>query len=203
MKKHRCPAYLVVVAMDEQTARWAEEPNPYFQLNSPFLPLVVGPGQVPTMTSAEEVRRDSMEGLLSLSMHAGGPRGEEVAAAVLKVAPELEAAYKVLCVALLMQLMSDADRKKLEEKLGMDLQGWLKNNDSELIRNMWSVVAASHEERGEARGEAKSILKILRLRGLAVTAAQEEQVLKCQDPAVLDRWMKRVLSVTSVAELLG
>jgi hypothetical protein len=50
-RRYRCPAYLVVTATDAQTARWAGEPSPHFQPSSPFLPLVLGPEDIPVVAS--------------------------------------------------------------------------------------------------------------------------------------------------------
>ena len=54
---------------------------------------------------------------------------------------------------------------------------------------------------GEARGEAKALLKILARRGLAVTDAQQRRIVECTDLAVLDRWLDRALSVAPVASV--
>jgi flagellar biosynthesis/type III secretory pathway protein FliH len=56
---------------------------------------------------------------------------------------------------------------------------------------------------GEARGEAKALLSILVRRGLAVTAEHQRRIAECTEIAVLDRWLERALSATTVDELLG
>jgi len=58
--------------------------------------------------------------------------------------------------------------------------------------------------RGEAKGEAKSILlRALQSRGLAVSTAQQEEISDCHDLARLDRWLERVAVASSTAEVLS
>ena len=56
---------------------------------------------------------------------------------------------------------------------------------------------------GEAKGEAKALLVILRRRGVAVTSDQQHRILTCTDVATLDRWLDRAFSVASAEELFA
>jgi hypothetical protein len=66
-------------------------------------------------------------------------------------------------------------------------------------------LVAESEARGEARGEAKgkagAVLEILTNRGFALTDDQRRRVLGCEDLAMLDRWIRRALTVTAADEL--
>jgi hypothetical protein len=53
----------------------------------------------------------------------------------------------------------------------------------------------------EARGVARSILKILEARDLLVSEAQRQEILACHDLDRLDRWLLRAASVSSAGEL--
>ena len=55
---------------------------------------------------------------------------------------------------------------------------------------------------GEAKGEAKAILKIMAQRGLPISEDQRRRISACTDVPTLDRWLDRALSVT-VEELLA
>lgn len=61
----------------------------------------------------------------------------------------------------------------------------------------------NREAAAEARGEAKSILKILEARGVAVSPAQQEEILLCSDIDRLDLWLCRAVSATSIDELMS
>ena len=57
------------------------------------------------------------------------------------------------------------------------------------------------EAAAEARGVARSILRILEARGIAVSPAQREEILRCADLERLDRWLLRAGVATSTDEV--
>ncbi|MEU5884682.1 hypothetical protein [Spirillospora sp. NPDC047279] len=68
-----------------------------------------------------------------------------------------------------------------------------------------SDFAKKHEIRGVARGEvsgeAKSIVKVLRGRGICVSDAARERILGCTDEAQLDVWLDRAVTVETAEQL--
>jgi hypothetical protein len=62
---------------------------------------------------------------------------------------------------------------------------------------------AEGEARGEARGQAAAVLKVLESRGVAVSEAQRQQILRCQDLDRLDRWLRRAIEASSADEALS
>jgi hypothetical protein len=54
---------------------------------------------------------------------------------------------------------------------------------------------------GEAKGTAEAILKVLEARGVAVSRAQREKILRCSDRARLSRWVVRASLATSAEEV--
>jgi hypothetical protein len=57
------------------------------------------------------------------------------------------------------------------------------------------------EATAEARGIAKSILQVLGTRGVAVSDAQQQEILVCHDVDRLRRWLDRALLATSADDL--
>jgi hypothetical protein len=55
----------------------------------------------------------------------------------------------------------------------------------------------------EALAKADAILRVLEARGVAVNAAQREEILACRDLARLDRWLSRAVVAASSAEVLS
>ena len=55
---------------------------------------------------------------------------------------------------------------------------------------------------GRAEGRAETLLKLLRLRFATVSEAASERVMHA-DIATLDRWVERVLTATSVDDVLA
>ncbi|HKV11160.1 MAG TPA: Uma2 family endonuclease [Thermoanaerobaculia bacterium] len=62
---------------------------------------------------------------------------------------------------------------------------------------------ATAEARGRTKGVAESILKVLETRGLAVSERQREEILGCQDPDRLGRWLSRAVRASSMDEILS
>jgi hypothetical protein len=56
---------------------------------------------------------------------------------------------------------------------------------------------------GEAKGEARTILRVLAARGLEVPAKVREQVLSCTDTSQLETWTDRAAIAVSVEEVFG
>lgn len=55
----------------------------------------------------------------------------------------------------------------------------------------------------EAQAKAAAILRVLELRGIALSPAQREEVRSCRDLARLDRWLSRAVLAASSAEVLS
>ncbi|MFG1706723.1 hypothetical protein ACFLIM_26390 [Nonomuraea sp. M3C6] len=60
---------------------------------------------------------------------------------------------------------------------------------------------ARAEVRAEARGWAKSVLKVLEVRGVPVPELRRLRILECNNLAVLEFWLVRSLKATTVEEL--
>jgi hypothetical protein len=59
------------------------------------------------------------------------------------------------------------------------------------------------EARGKAEGLAQGkVLGILEARGIAVSLAQRQEILRCQDLDRLDRWLRRAALASSAGEVL-
>ncbi|MDP3208072.1 MAG: hypothetical protein Q8M65_02890 [Rhodoglobus sp.] len=62
---------------------------------------------------------------------------------------------------------------------------------------------AEIEARGEVRGEAKMLLKILDARNLSVDEAARARILACTESAVLERWAERALTATRIDDVFS
>ena len=58
------------------------------------------------------------------------------------------------------------------------------------------------EKKGRAEGEARALLTVLRVRGMAVSSATRERILAEKNPSRLERWLKKALQATSLAQVL-
>jgi len=74
-----------------------------------------------------------------------------------------------------------------------------KNNPLYLERV--AAAEARGKAKGEAKGAAEAILKVLEARGMAVSPAQREEILRCADLARLSRWVIRAAVAASADEV--
>jgi hypothetical protein len=58
-------------------------------------------------------------------------------------------------------------------------------------------------DQGEAKGEAKALLRLLDKRGLALSDEQRKQVGDCTKTAQLDLWFDRAITASSAAEVFA
>ncbi|MDG4828133.1 hypothetical protein O7627_02290 [Solwaraspora sp. WMMD1047] len=69
---------------------------------------------------------------------------------------------------------------------------------SELSR----AIATRREARGEARGWARSILIVLKARGIPVPAQTSQQILACTDLDRLQSWLDRASTAATLEDVL-
>jgi hypothetical protein len=181
-----CPVVVVVITVDDATARWAAEPIPLGG-QSVFVPLVIGPGGVPIITDPDLAAREPELAVLSVMAH--GRDEESVAVAVARAAAagieEFDPDRWMLYSALIESSLSDAARKAFE----MLPQGQQFRSES--------------QRRSINLGTAKAIIGVLEARELAITDEQRERILSCTDGDQLDGWVRKAVSVKTVDELFA
>lgn len=69
------------------------------------------------------------------------------------------------------------------------------------IRQREAVAEARGETRGRAQASAEAILKVLEARGVAVSTAQRQEILRCLDLDRLDRWLRGAAVAASSEEV--
>jgi predicted transposase/invertase (TIGR01784 family) len=77
----------------------------------------------------------------------------------------------------------------------------------ELAQINWLTSARAAEAKGRAEGEAKgrahALVALLRARGLDVPPVLQERILACEDLAVLDGWIARAATASSIDEVVA
>jgi hypothetical protein len=73
---------------------------------------------------------------------------------------------------------------------------------SEFLDGIEARAAARAAARAEVQAEAKSLLIILKARGLRLTDEQHGLVTACLDAGQLEQWLDRAATATSVDEVL-
>jgi hypothetical protein len=181
-----CPVVVVVIAVDDGTARWASEPIPLGG-QSVYVPLVIGPQGVPVVTDLELAVRDPELAVLSVMAH--GRDDESVAVAVARAATKgiegFDRERWMLYSALIESSLSDAARKAFEMLPG------------------GQQFRSESQRRSFNEGKATAILDVLEARGLSVTQEQRERILACTDRDQLDRWVRKAVVIASTDELFA
>ncbi|MFI6299611.1 hypothetical protein ACIBEJ_49010 [Nonomuraea sp. NPDC050790] len=187
--RYHCDACLIVICPNTTIARWAAEPIITGHPGLILTPLVIGPENTPVITDVAVAMGNIGLAAISAITHGQDPEIQTILAtlttALNSIDPSMAARYaEYVTVAL------TGDAQKEMERL-MATKSYLYQGE----------YAQSISVAAEARGEAKAVIKILQARGIPVTDQQQERIQACSDADTLDRWVKRVISVTTADEL--
>jgi len=215
-----CPACVLVVTVDERTARWCREP---IEIGPGHLmvPLVIGPDSVPVVEDLAMAERNLELAVLSAVAHGQGLHAESVGRAALLASRRRPGGPQVVYCDLIMAAVSDAARKALEKLMPNGEYEF----QSDYFKNIIAKRRAEAEKQGRAEGEAKGraegeargraegeargraegraegLLTLLQARGLRVSDEGRARILACTDVAQLDAWIRAGVTVASVDEL--
>ncbi|MEV3857883.1 hypothetical protein AB0J38_26590 [Streptomyces sp. NPDC050095] len=193
--KYRRPTTLLVVCQDRRTAQWAARPVSSGPAAIPGLtvqPLVVGPHNMPRITSAAEARKDPTLAAFSAITHAY----DEGVDAILKA---------------LSTALRDDPAGPANPLIEFVAKGLNKRPAAQQWRHLMAVdlsfynsdMSEEIRDEGRAQGEAKAVLRILEKRGVHVTEEARARITSCTDLDVLDLWLDRSVTATEVAELFA
>lgn len=202
-----CPVTLVVVALEPVVARWCAEPIDLGRGRSVVRPWVIGPESVPVVTDARQARAAPELAVLSVAAHADEPGAEHIALAALDAVHDLDRERGTLYPDFVLALLGKVARAALEQIMASTRYEY----QSDIARKWFGEGMEQGMEKGKAegqaeglaRGKAEVLLKLLQLKGFALTDAARERVLGCTDLAQLDAWVERVLAAGSLEDVLG
>jgi hypothetical protein len=69
------------------------------------------------------------------------------------------------------------------------------------LRKREDVAKAEARAEGRAEAKAEDILKVLEARGIAMSEAQRQEIMRCHDLAQLDRWLVQAARASSIDEI--
>jgi len=210
---YKVPPILLVLCRDKNTASWAANPIRIGLSNHTSIavfPLVLGPGNLPTIIDPDEAEQDIPLAVLSALAHANDPT--------------LPAILEALVTA-------------LANVGGNVLDDWAEYTEIGLgdtpARALWRNLVAMRPSRfpgsgtiveeyrvkgytegkakgeaegkaeGRAEGRAQDILRILDLRGVDVPEAARERITSCTDLDMLGTWFDRSLTAADTEELFA
>ena len=187
----KCPVMLLVICPKGGVARWARRPIALGHPGLVLTPLVLGPEEVPVLTTADVDNVAPELTVVSALVHGAGPDGEKVLSALLdgarKVGPEQANVYIDEVFAVLPQTARELLEALMETK----------------NREYKSEFARRYFSEGEARGEAKAVLAVLSARGIEVPEQDRVRISECTDLPQLESWVRLAATARSIADLFA
>lgn len=174
--------YLLVVTPNASVARWAREPYVFGHPLRYFVPLVLGPEELPWVTDPAWAAAQPELALLSAMAY---PNSPDIVRAALAGNAGLDPDRALLYTELALRTLEGAARSALGQLMSIGNYEYRTDYVRRLAKQFEEAEARGRAQ-GEARGKADSLLKILRARRLAVTQDEETRIRATSDLAVLD-----------------
>ncbi len=198
---YRCDTYLLVIATDESTARWAQRPIHSFLPGRGAVgnaPVVLSPASLPKMRSVDEARQKLGQAILTALLHAGADG-------------DIQGAYQALRALHEQSETPEAALERIWWLLGLFGGILTEERFTELetlimINPEMKFVPRTEFERqpyyrGKVESKAEAIVAVLKARGFAISERIHSQISGCQDLAVLDRWLVQAATALSEADI--
>ncbi len=187
-----CPVFLLVICVDETTARWARAPIDLGSLT--LTPTVIGPHQIPVVTDPDTARNNPELAMLSAIAHPTTPGVLDAVFATFTPDNDRSALYADLIAAVL----PVAARTYLEKL--MTASTW--EYKSDFARKYYGQGEAHGRAEGEAAGRAQGVLAVLAARGVTVPADIRDRIIGCTDPVQLNTWLTRAATADTIADVI-
>jgi len=189
---NKCPAAVLIVlcpdpAEAEKCRQLIRTGHPGFDLAPIVIDSSGPPGRDGTADPYLTVFAATMGGI-DLESEAGARRVLDAIAST-----GVSDADRSRLMTIMLRLSSDAARQILEAMM----------TTSEYEKTLAERIHDQGMAEGEAKGEAKALLRLLAARGLAPSEAQRNQVTSCTDAAQLDLWFDRAVTVGTAAEVFA
>lgn len=188
----RCPLAIVVFTLDEAVAATYRQTIDLGWGLIKVTPIVIGPHNIPEITDLDEARMYPELAVLSAMAHGNSTGGEHIAFAALAAAQSLDNERKLFYPDFIRAALGPITRAALKV---------LMHTSRERIFICDEFQDAY--DRGEAKGEAKILLKLLRLKGLSLSPEQQARIETCTDLGQLDTWAERLLAANTLADVFG
>ncbi len=191
--RQKCPVVLLVFCVNRETAVACARPIHMGHPDWVLHPCVTDLHDVPKVTDLHEAYANPE--LAALSAIAYGIRGGDEALEVLRTwldAEQHPLEGQPSYAALVYAMLSGPDAVQLFKELNVAI------GIKEAMRN---PIIREAVEYGEAKGDAKAVLRILNRRRIPVPFETQERILACDDLATLETWIDRAVTASTVEEL--
>ncbi len=187
--RHRCPTLLLVVCVDEATARWAATPIETGHPGHVLAPLVLGPRHIPRDLALLAAEPE----LAVVAAVAHGRADHEVLDVFASALGAVPTEQALLYLRLVLSALPAAARRHLEDLVRSKIVDY----QSEFTESLHNEGAA----RGRVEAKVDDVLRILRVRRVGVPDAARERISACTDPDRLDTWIDQAVTAESIDDL--
>lgn len=191
----RCPTVLLVVCTDRVTARWAAAPISLDGAGSRVVPSVLGPEVIPVLTDPVAAGAVPELAVLSALTHVGDEGPFEVLDALAGALDRAPVEHAVEYARVVLAALPALARRYLEDLMATETFEY----ESEFTR----ALEARGQIRGEARGRAAMVLRILTARGLPIPAHVRERITTCTDLDQLEAWGEKAITARDAGDLFA
>ncbi|WP_428266628.1 DUF4351 domain-containing protein [Haliangium sp.] len=181
------PATLMVVAINEDVARWCCTPHVYDLAGNHHQPIVIGPDLIPWVTDIDEAKRLPELAMLSVAAHGREDGAEQIGLAARAACEGLDTDRACLYADFIELWLSEAARQAMETLMLQNYQ-------------YQSEFALGYVRQGEAQGRKEMLIELLEERFGALPEAVVERV-QAAETEQLKAWSKRVLAAASLDEV--
>ncbi|MEV4252659.1 hypothetical protein AB0J52_05765 [Spirillospora sp. NPDC049652] len=190
--RRRCKGFLVVLCFDEKTAERCRMSIPLGNPDSYLHILVAGPKEIPLILDADEVK-DPLDIVLSALVHSAGPKGRDVAEAMIDALDRLvpDGDQRRTYIDNVTALQSDDVRHMLEELM--------MTRDTEPKTQLFK----EWKDEGKVEERRRVLLTLMDTRGLQVGSERRELVMDCADLQRLETWFQRAITAASADEVFA
>jgi hypothetical protein len=187
--RDKCSVCLVVICPKRKTAEWASLPIETGHPGLTLTPLVIGPDNTPVITDVAEAVGNIGLAAISAITQSKHPLIADILATLAEALDSLD---------------SDVARR-YAEYVTVALTGNAQKEMERLMATETYVYQGEYAQsllaKGEVRGEAKSVLRVLASRGVELSESDRERITNCKDTGRLELWLDRVALISTVEEL--
>ncbi|QNP64748.1 hypothetical protein [Streptomyces genisteinicus] len=203
LNKYGRPPLLLVVCQDRSTAEWAERPVDFAAAGWPSLtvrPLVVGPHNMPVITTTAEARKDLPLATFAAITHGASTDAAAILKALTGALRDAPDGIRFPLIEFVSQGLGTLPAALEWRKLvAVDLSFYT----SPISEEIREEGRARGRAEGRAEGEARSVLLVMERRGIDVPDDVRERISTCTDPDTLLEWLGRAVTATSAEEVFG
>ncbi len=194
--RYRCPATILVFALDQAVARWCAQPIDLDRNGSIVNPVVVAPSEIPRITDLDQARKEPELAILSAVAHARGDDadGADIALAGLAACHGLDIDRATRYSDFVFSMLGPAIRQAVDNL--MTARNYQFQSDFARYH------AAQGRKEGEEAGQRAIILRQLTKRFGPLDPAVLAQVEQAS-VSTLELWADRILSADTLDQILS